>query len=231
MILIKRDKFATISDAAAALGVNVQKMRSWLSAQVLPAPSTVAHGSGHVMVFSEEYLNRARAALRRRRSTRAVSRARTKGRRKGAALKIFVSYSHKDTPWLKELTISLAPLVRAENVDPWDDGRLKPGSKWRDEINAALNNANSAILLVSRYFVASEYISKHELQPILKAAKERGLLVLWIAVTAALTENIGLEEFQALNDPKRPLRSVPAYKRDKEWVEIAKKINQLAGGR
>ena len=34
---------------------------------------------------------------------------------------IFVSYSHRDRKWLERLQVHLKPLVRAGNIDLWDD--------------------------------------------------------------------------------------------------------------
>ena len=48
---------------------------------------------------------------------------------------IFISYSHVDCDWLDRLRTHLAPFVRGENLDLWDDTRIAPGSDWATEID------------------------------------------------------------------------------------------------
>ncbi|NIR32019.1 MAG: toll/interleukin-1 receptor domain-containing protein, partial [Gammaproteobacteria bacterium] len=70
-----------------------------------------------------------------------------------------------------------------------------------------MTSARLAILLVSQNFLASEFIPGEELSPILEAAESEGVSVLWIAVSEAAYEDTGIERYQALNDPHKPLDS------------------------
>jgi internalin A len=76
---------------------------------------------------------------------------------------IFISYSHKDQKWLEELQVHLKPLIREQDIDIWDDTRLKVGVRWREEIRGAIQRAKAAVLLISPNFMASDFIAQSEL--------------------------------------------------------------------
>jgi hypothetical protein len=139
--------------------------------------------------------------------------------------KIFISYSHKDQAWLKRLQGMLTPLLRGEDpINLWSDTQIKAGARWRQEIGTALDTAKVAVLLVSPNFLASDFIAKHELTPILEAAKRGELKLIWVAVSSSLYKATELKDFQAANDPARPLAKLDAADRDAELVQICEQI-------
>jgi hypothetical protein len=140
---------------------------------------------------------------------------------------IFVSYSHRDRRWLDELLITLAPLIRKQRIVVWDDSKILPGQDWKAEIKAALQRAKIAVLLVTRKFLASDFISNEEMPRMLEAAKKAGLTVVWIAVGASLYEETEITEYQAANDPEKPLNSLTEAEVDLELVRIAKKLTRV----
>jgi CheY-like chemotaxis protein len=141
---------------------------------------------------------------------------------------VFVSYSHEDRAWLNKLQVMLKPLLRKRTIYLWDDTKIRPGSKWKDEITKALSSARVAVLLVSPNFLASEFIANQELPPLLDTAARKGLSILWIAVSHSMYRETEIANYQAANDPLNPLDSLAPPELNRVLVEICEKIKEAA---
>jgi len=140
---------------------------------------------------------------------------------------VFICYSHKDERWFNDLRTHLTPYVRNESVTAWSDKQIAPGSKWFKEIEAALAAANVAVLLSTPAFLASDFIHKHELGPLLQKAENGKVNILWIPVRACAYKETPLKDYQAAGNPDKPLANMKAN-RDKTWVRICEEIKKLA---
>lgn len=139
---------------------------------------------------------------------------------------IFISYSHQDSKWLKRLETHLKPRIRNGNLNVWNDRRIKPGSDWRKEVNQALARAKVAVLLVSPDFLASDFIAKNELPPLLEAAEQGGVKILWVLLRYASYKAAKLDKYQAILDPAQPLNMRHHAHVDKAMEEICDAISQ-----
>ncbi|GEM_PF-6957921 len=142
--------------------------------------------------------------------------------------KIFVSYCKEDKKILAELKATLAPYLRDGSIILWTDELIQPGELWDEEIKKALNTSIAIIALISRYFWTSDYAVDHELNPMLVAAQEQGVKILWIATEKSILPN-SLSKYQALNDPENSIRTIISNGGDiaSAWVEIAEKIMEV----
>lgn len=141
---------------------------------------------------------------------------------------IFVSYSHTDSEYLERLKVHLKPFEKKGQIDLWVDTNIKAGEKWKEKINGALDNSVIAILLISADFLASDFIIDNELPPLLKAAEEKGKVILSLIVKPCrFSSNESLSVFQAINDPKFPLSKLSENDREEVYVKVADRIDNL----
>jgi hypothetical protein len=147
-------------------------------------------------------------------------------------LNVFVSYSHKDKVWLERVQVHLRPLARDGQLDLWDDTRIKTGQRWRDEIKAALAQANVAVLLISADFFDSDFIAKDELPPLLEAARERGVVLAGVHINySRFDRDRVLSEYQTVNTPDHPIEGLTKAQQEKVFDDLARRIEELLAPR
>jgi hypothetical protein len=111
---------------------------------------------------------------------------------------IFISYSHKDSIWLKQLRSVFEILEGLGEISFWDDEKIEAGMDWQETLEKKLNTANAAVLLVSDAFLDSEFIRKFELPRILEEKKKD---VYWIHLSksAVAEKEPRITRFQSLS--------------------------------
>ncbi|MBP2316921.1 uncharacterized protein YjbI with pentapeptide repeats [Azospirillum soli] len=128
-------------------------------------------------------------------------------------IRYFVSYAHDDKTLAFDLLnrldklLALAPHCVFER---WDDRRLEPGQRWRDEIRKAVDRCPVGLLLASPAFLGSAFITREELPRYVPRTPDEavpGRRAIPVALkrldfTGAMDLK-GLEEVQVFHDAKR----------------------------
>lgn len=142
--------------------------------------------------------------------------------------KIFISYSHQDIHWLEKVKTNLKVLKFNDlEFEVWDDTKIYPGTKWKEEIKKALSECQIAILLISTNFLASDFVQNNELPPLLKKAEEGGTIILPLIVGhCRFTNDENLKDFQAINDPSEPLSSCSKAGVEKVLVKLTDDVER-----
>lgn len=86
---------------------------------------------------------------------------------------IFVCYAHEDTDFAERMVVAL----KAQQLQHFIDAQIHAGAAWKPTIDAQLESATVGILLISSYFLASQFIRETEL-PRLAARHRCGSLTL-----------------------------------------------------
>ena len=134
--------------------------------------------------------------------------------------------SHRDTEYLADIKRHFKPFLK--HIDFWDDSKIEPGQKWKDEIIKAINETKVAILLVSTDFLGSDFIATNELPPLLKAAEEEGAVILIVIVKPCLFDEFpDLNQFQAMNPPNRPTSKMDVNEREELYVNLVRQTKRI----
>lgn len=139
---------------------------------------------------------------------------------------IFISYSHQDSKWVDRLKIHLKALSKVKNnIDYWVDTRIRVGSKWREEIQQAIERANVAILLISTDYLASDFIANNEIPPLLEKAEKNGCRIMPLIVSPCAFEMSQLSIYQAVNNPECSLsEQISEASVDRIYLELVRSI-------
>jgi uncharacterized protein YegL len=137
---------------------------------------------------------------------------------------VFISYSHADRRWLQELQTHLRPYLRSAMIAVWDDSQIRAGAAWKESIENALASAKVAVLMVTPAFLASSFIAESELPPLLEAARNEGVTILWVPVRFSSFDITPIAAYQATHSPEKPLASLSSAARDKALVKICELI-------
>ncbi len=145
------------------------------------------------------------------------------------ALKIFISYSHKDEVFKDELVTMLAGLQRRGIVDTWHDRRIEAGDEWHKSIQNAMDNCDLALLLVSPDYLASRFIQEEEQPKLLQRRKEMETHVIPIIIRPCKWQSE--EAISTLQVVPQDGKAVIKFTkengdRDQVWADIATEIEK-----
>jgi hypothetical protein len=128
---------------------------------------------------------------------------------------VFISYSHKDTDFVRDL---VKPL-EAEGFSVWWDHTIPPGKTWDDVIARGIREAKACIIVWSPNSVISDWVKEEA-----TLAKEGGKY-LPIQIGADLPP-MGFRRIQAAD-----LRSWNGNAQDPQWRLLMTEITNLVGGK
>ena len=135
-------------------------------------------------------------------------------------LKVFITYSHKNTAEKDELITRLAFLKREGIISIWHDNEILPADKWRDTIFSNLDNSDLLLYLTSVHSLDSENCNKE-----LAAALNAEIRVIPIILEHCDWLKHQLNDFQTFPD-----RGMPITKWEDEsegWQNVVEGIRKV----
>jgi internalin A len=141
------------------------------------------------------------------------------------AVRVFISYSHKDARFLKQLRSALAPYERGGRIEIWADPLLVPGEDWEEHIFANLNQADIVILLVSNHFLDSVYCIDKELTRALQRNAEEEIAVVPVAIRKSRVDQTPIGKLHLVQPGGRAVEE--HRKAATAWFEVTKQLDRV----
>jgi hypothetical protein len=150
----------------------------------------------------------------------------------GNRTKLFISYSHEDTDWLKAVREQLAVLEREGLLDVYADTQLQAGEAWYDRLHSEMSTAKVGLLLISAQFLSSAFIRNEEVPKLFDRHADGGMVIYPLLVRPCPWQKVTwLSKFQIRpQDAKGRPKAVRAYSgaaRDQVLADVASEIASM----
>jgi CheY-like chemotaxis protein len=144
-----------------------------------------------------------------------------------APVTLFYSYAHEDEALRDELQDHLMILERRGVVRSWHDRAIVAGHDWHREIDEHLRGADVVLLLISKDFIASDYIMGAEMNLAMERQRRGDAVVVPILLRQVDlqpedAEDLPFVDLLALQGLPRDLKPVTSWaNRDEAWTSVA----------
>lgn len=145
---------------------------------------------------------------------------------------IFISYSRQDETWMKRVANQLGVAEKQGQLTLWYDQIIGAGEQWEPKIEAAMNAACVAVLLVSANYLNSEYVLTREIPRLLERERTGELRLVPILLSPCHWDTVSwLRQMNLRPDPKRTLSAGTEHQIDEDLAAIAKEIQAICQSR
>lgn len=142
---------------------------------------------------------------------------------------VFISYSHHDKEYAKDLQQHLKGLEREGKIGFWQDNKILPGQEWNEAIKENLYKADIIMFLISADYLAADYMWREELQIAIKRVHEKEAVIVPIIVRPCLWTQTDFAKFQVMPiDPHGRLTPVCKWDDEDDAMKvIVKEIDRM----
>ncbi|MCF4967557.1 GUN4 domain-containing protein [Nostoc sp. CMAA1605] len=140
------------------------------------------------------------------------------------SFKLFFSYSHKDETLRDELAYHLSILEKQGVISSWHDREIRAGEQWHDQISDNLNTADIILLLVSAYFLASNYCWDVEVKKAIERHDKGEACVIPVILRPVDWTGAPFAKLQALPKNAEPVMSRNWHSQDEAFADVARGI-------
>ncbi len=139
---------------------------------------------------------------------------------------VLFSYSHRDEGLRNELEIHLSSLKRQGVITTWHDRRVGAGEEVHDEVSRRVETADIILLLVSPYFLASDYCYEVEMQRAMERHEAGEARVIPVILHPCDWQRAPFGKLLAVPTDGKPVSKFP--NQHDAFLEITQAIRQVA---
>jgi internalin A len=133
-------------------------------------------------------------------------------------LPLFICYASANERTVKQLIPSLKVLAQRGYIGHWRDTDLVAGEDWDETIKERLSNAQVILFMVSRDFLASDYITRHERPLAMKLMEAKQAVVVPVILSPCTWQDEDFAKLESLPLKGKPVSSFNP--RDEAWTLV-----------
>lgn len=144
------------------------------------------------------------------------------------------AYAHAaktETGWVERIRLHLQGLVQSSDFEVWDHTKIGAGNRWREEIERAISHTRVAVLVLTAEFMASDFIRKAELPPLLEAVEGEGATILCIYGSDVHLSGIAgrLKQYRFVNKLQQPLLALTRAECESVYKDLTMAVERAIG--
>jgi hypothetical protein len=143
-------------------------------------------------------------------------------------IEIFLCYAREDELLCKELVTHLGALKRQGFFDLWYDREISAGTEYEQEIDKHLNTAQIILLLVSQYFMNSNYCYLIEMQRAIERHEHGDARVIPVLLRPVYFQRAPFAKLMPLPTNKKPITDSIWHSLDEAFFDVAEGIRKAA---
>lgn len=144
-----------------------------------------------------------------------------------SAIEIFLCYAHEDRAELTGLLAHLGALKRQSFFDVWHRRDISAGMETAREVDKHLGKAQVILLVVSQYFMNSDYCYLVEMQQAIERHEKGDARVIPILLRPVYYQRSPFAKLQALPTNGHPIMGAGWHSQDEALFDVAEGIRKI----
>ncbi|MBA2682139.1 MAG: TIR domain-containing protein [Ktedonobacteraceae bacterium] len=140
-------------------------------------------------------------------------------------INVFISYAREDEALLNQLSIHLVTFKLQQLIADWHTRQILPGTNWSSEIDTHMEQSKLILLLISPYFMASDYSYGIEMKQALDRHEVGKARVIPIILRPVDWVDAPFSKLQFLPSNAAPISRWPD--RDDAFTEVVKGLRRV----
>ncbi len=140
--------------------------------------------------------------------------------------KLFISYSSKNSNFIRRFITHLEVLKSTGMIDPWYDRMIESGTRWDDSIREEMRRSDLVVFLLSPDFLATEYVMKEEI-PLAIDLFGKTNKFFFVQLLPCSWERTELFKFQQTDnsaETNKNIISIDSPENDSKWKQVVDEL-------